>query len=106
MLEELLDPFAPSEPFIGVESDRHGNEITPPNFFQLKHAEREKMNTYTRLWNEIQLANIDWDDFIAWIDTNPPSEGDKLRKHRLRNATIKKNLNQLKEGRKKAGLKG
>lgn len=101
----LFDPLAPAEPFIGTETDRHGNEVVPPNFFQLKHAQREKDNTFKRLWNEIQLAGIDWEEFIAYVDSNPQSDGDKLRKHRLRNANIKKNVEALKAGRKRAGLK-
>ena len=84
--------------------DEFGSRIVPPNYYQLKHAAKEKLQNLQRIYAVIAASNIPWEDIVEYVESDPPTSGDQVQRHRVRAAKIRKNqahLVQMRETRKR-----
>lgn len=83
--------------------DVHGSPIVPPNYYQLKHAAKEKEQNLARIYQIIALSGIPWEDVVKYVESDPPTTGDRVQRHRHRAAKMRiaqENLKRAAEARR------
>lgn len=82
--------------------DVHGSPIVPPNHYQLKHAEKQKQIALERIYAAIAASGIPWEDVVEYVESDPPTQGDRVQRHRYRAAKIRINQENAKRGLERA----